>query len=206
LKKITDESRVEDSIKLKKIQVELRSLRLNYKSLQEDYELITLTNEELKRNIYELMKIPEEGNSMNTTIKPKQPSKIETTFFSLFDKGILKEEKNLLEKKIEDLIQQNKNLEQIISNLKLEQEEIKKTATNVIINNNLNINNNNTVDTTEKDKQLNELLNANKDLSAKIETFKSKFEEINKNIESLKKEKENLNKSIKEKEGIYIFR
>lgn len=40
LKKITDESRVEDSLKLQKIQGELKSLKLNYQSLQVNYNII----------------------------------------------------------------------------------------------------------------------------------------------------------------------
>lgn len=149
------------------------------------------------------MKNEDAQDKRTQSIRANQRTKIEASFFSILDKGLLKEEKKKLELRIQELIDQNAACEKDISRLKEEQEELKKNqANNIVINNNVNINNSSNDEQIQlRDKQIKELQTTNKDLLSKIEVFKNKFEEASKSLENLKREKETLERTIKEKSG-----
>jgi hypothetical protein len=142
-------------------------------------------------------------NDNNLSFVAKQQSLIEINFFFISGKGNFKEEKIILEQKISQLIEQNKELEKIIESLKDEVEKQKNSITNnIIINNNLNINDSeNDNDKKEREKIIHDLKINNKELLFKIEDLKNKLEEINTNYELLKKQKSVLTRCIQEKEG-----
>ncbi len=161
-----------------------------------------MTNNELKKTIYDMMN-ESKRNDNNLSYIAKQQSLIEINFFSISGKGNFKEEKIILEQKISQLIEQNKESEKIIESLKDEVEKQKNSVTNnIIINKNLNINDSeNDIDKKEREKIIHDLKICNKELLFKIEDLKNKLEEINSNYELLKKQKSVLTKCIQEKEG-----
>jgi len=66
LRKLAEDSRIEETAKIKKLQHELDNLKTKYYDLKADFELISLNNSELKANIYSIQdknKTPEQINN-----------------------------------------------------------------------------------------------------------------------------------------------
>ena len=66
MRKLAEDSRIEETAKIKKLQHELDNLKTKYYDLKADFELISLNNSELKANIYSIQdknKTPEQINN-----------------------------------------------------------------------------------------------------------------------------------------------
>jgi hypothetical protein len=88
LRKLAEDTRIEETAKIKKLQHELDNLKTKYYDLKADFELISLNNSELKANIYSIQD------------KNKTPQHINNELVI----AELKEENNNLMKKIEILV------------------------------------------------------------------------------------------------------
>ena len=63
LKKLNDDNKSEESVRVKKLQHELDNLKSKYYSIKQDFELMTLNNSELKATIYSLQDKKYESHS-----------------------------------------------------------------------------------------------------------------------------------------------
>lgn len=96
LRKLSEDSKVDETAKIKKLQHELDNIKTKYYSLKQDFELMSLNNNELKTTIYSLQE------------KNKTPQQIDQ------EKVIeeLKDDNRNMTKKIEILINKINQLQE----------------------------------------------------------------------------------------------
>ena len=113
LRKLSEDYKSDDTSKVKKLQHELDVLKTKYYSLKQDFELMTLNNNELKTNIYNLKeknKTPELIEQEKILVELKEENKTLTRKIQI----LLEKIEYLQEKKKEEL----KNLKNInVNNL-----------------------------------------------------------------------------------------
>lgn len=111
---MAEDSRIEETAKIKKLQHELDNLKTKYYDLKADFELISLNNSELKANIYALQD------------KNKTPEQINEELII----SELKEENKNLMRKIEILVNKINNLNEDLNeaNKEIEASKINKSS------------------------------------------------------------------------------
>jgi len=121
LRKLAEDSRIEETAKIKKLQHELDNLKTKYYDLKADYELISLNNGELKANIYSMQDKNKSLDQINQELIIAE----------------LKEENNNLMRKIEILVNKINSMNEDISKAKDEVKDLKSNRNSEILKPNI---------------------------------------------------------------------
>lgn len=121
MRKLAEDSRIEETAKIKKLQHELDNLKTKYYDLKADYELISLNNGELKANIYSMQDKNKSLDQINQELIIAE----------------LKEENNNLMRKIEILVNKINSMNEDISKAKDEVKDLKSNRNSEILKPNI---------------------------------------------------------------------
>ena len=117
MRKLAEDSRIEETAKIKKLQHEIDNLKTKYYDLKADYELISLNNGELKANIYSIQDKNKSLDQINQELIVAE----------------LKEENNNLVRKIEILVNKINSMNEDLSKAKEEVKDLKSNKNSGVV-------------------------------------------------------------------------